>query len=127
MRARDPYKTAVHLASPRHLPKMTRYTSPPPLDYGAICTAKDDLIETLNQKVERLEDNLEDKEEELDRTRCDLEMARANRKCLGKELWRVRCVLVKRVNELERLKELLAVTKRGAGKARRTRKRQRIV
>jgi hypothetical protein len=73
------------------------------------------------------EDNLEDKEEELDRTRCDMEMARANRKCLGKELWRVRCVLAKRVNELERLKKLLAVTKRGAGKARRTRKRQRIV
>ena len=127
MRARDPYKTAVHLASAKYHARMTRYTSPPPLDYGAICTAKDDLIETLNQKVERLEDNLEDKEEELDRTRCDLEMARANRKCLGKELWRVRCVLVKRVNELERLKKLLAVTKRGAGKARRARKRTRIV
>lgn len=123
MRARDPYKTAVRLASPGISQKMTRYSSPPPLDYDAICTAKDDLIETLNQKVERLEDTLEDKEEELDRTRCDLEMARANRKCLGKELWRVRCVLVKRVNELERLKkELLAVTKRGARKARRTRK-----
>lgn len=95
---------------------MTKNTDLPPLDYDLIWTNKDAEIEALKQRLDAIEDEQEDTKEELQATLEQLEVERNNNKTLGKELWNVRCILAKRMGEIDMLKMQLADATKNIGK-----------